>query len=760
MSLITKIARLKHPGVLRDFTWPADLPAFARFNLIYGWNGSGKTTLSRVFRALEQRVAYSPGEVTLDLGGHQLTGQDFPGATVPVRVFNRDFVNETVFPVSGGDVPPIFVVGKENIEKQKEAERLKAKKAEKEAELQKKRSAHQHAEKEFDRHCIERARAIKELLRVSGPGKYNEYNKTDYRARAAQMVEAGDGPSHRLSDSERNRLRAQHQASVRPKVPTVTYRFPSLEQLARDVADVLSGTVTSAAIEALKDDAALSEWVRHGLGLHKSKAAETCLFCEQPLPHARLSALESHFNAEYERFLERLDQQRSTLKKLLEDAKGLRLPDRTALYEDLHTEYDARRRELEEALEGLSTFIGELLQAIDTKRGQPFKSMQRKVAVPGIDAASVDRLNEVIARHNKACDDFQTRTTGARDRLALDMIAKTLDEYSRLSEAVKAATEAIDPLEREVTGLRDEIGRLEREIVEHRQPAEDLNEDLRKYLGHDEITLQVKDTGYQLLRNGQIAEALSEGERTAVALLYFLKSLHDRQFDLKRGVVVLDDPVSSLDANALYLAFGFIRHRTESAAQLFVLTHNFPFFRQVRNWFHHQKGQNKKDIAQRPARFYMLDRVSGSNPRCTTLRALDPLLEQYESEYHYLFACVHRAATATGENKFEQYYGLPNIARRLLEMFLAFRRPQFAGELWQKLKDVHFDEAKKVRIARFVHTHSHSDTVGEPEHDPSLLGEARSVLVDLLDLIKSEDAQHFVAMESLLRGAEGEADSA
>lgn len=52
MTLITKINRLRHPGVLRDFTWPADLPSFGRYNLIYGWNGSGKTTLSNLFRAL------------------------------------------------------------------------------------------------------------------------------------------------------------------------------------------------------------------------------------------------------------------------------------------------------------------------------------------------------------------------------------------------------------------------------------------------------------------------------------------------------------------------------------------------------------------------------------------------------------------------------------------------------------------------------------------------------------------------------------
>ena len=758
MSLITKIARLKHPGVLREFTWPADLLTFGRFNLIYGWNGSGKTTLSRVFRAIEQRVVYSTGEATLYVDGHQVTGQDFPETTVPVRVFNRDFVSETVFPVSGGDVPPIFVVGRESVERQKEVDRLKAERNRQETALQQARSAHQHAERELDRHCVERARLIKDSLRVPGPGSYNDYNKTDYRTRAGQMVTAGDGPSHRLSDSDRDSLLIQHRATAKPKVATVPYRFPSLKQLHSDAAGVLSATVTSSAIESLKGDPTLSEWVRHGLGLHKSRAAKACLFCEQSLPGVRLSALESHFSAEYDQFLQRLDQQRATLNKLLEEVKGLRLPDRMALYEDLSAPYDARRDELEYALKGVSAFVGELLQALDAKKSQPFKSTQLKVEVPTVDEDAVGRLNEVIARHNAACDDFQARTTRARDRLALDLIAENLGDYSQLAVAVKAASDAIGPLEQDVRRSIDEIGRLEREIVEHRQPAEELNEDLRKYLGHDELSLQVKETGYQLLRHGQLAEALSEGERTALALLYFLKSLRDRRFDLSHGVVVLDDPVSSLDANALYLAFGFIRYRTQDAGQLFVLTHNFPFFRQVRNWFHHQKGQNKKGVNQRPARFYMLDRVHGSNPRCTTLRALDPLLEQYESEYHYLFACVHRAANATGATALEQNYGLPNVARRLLEMFLAFRRPQIAGELWQKLKDVAFDEAKKVRIARFVHTHSHGDTVGEPEHDPSLLGEARAVLADLLELIKSEDPQHFTAMVGLVSGPDAESE--
>jgi len=304
--------------------------------------------------------------------------------------------------------------------------------------------------------------------------------------------------------------------------------------------------------------------------------------------------------------------------------------------------------------------------------------------------------------------------------------------------------------EEKVRDLGTEIDRLEREIVEHRLPAEELNEEFRKYLGHGELRLEVRETGYTITRGGVPAQALSEGEITATALLYFLKSLQDKSFDLARGIVVLDDPVSSLDANALYLAFGFIQERTKDAGQMFILTHNFSFFRQVRNWFHHLKGQNKRDINQRPARFFMLDCSRDENGRYAAIRWLEPLLERYDSEYHYLFARVYRASTETGPTGLEKNYVFPNIARRILEAFLAFRQPQASRELWQKVQAVPFDEAKKLRILRFLHTHSHSSGMGEPEHDLSVLAEGPAVLKDLLELIESEDAAHYSAMVQLV----------
>ena len=185
--------------------------------------------------------------------------------------------------------------------------------------------------------------------------------------------------------------------------------------------------------------------------------------------------------------------------------------------------------------------------------------------------------------HNSRCDEFGAQVVTGRDRLAANLIAKSLETYDSLTEEISKSQLADVAVSTEVQRLEAEIARIEREIVEHRRPAVELNEDLPRYLGHGELQHTVKETGYEITRNGESAQSLSEGEITAIALLYFLKSLDDRRFDAANGVVVLDDPVSSLDANALFLAFGFIRERTQDAGEIFILTHNFSFFRNVKH---------------------------------------------------------------------------------------------------------------------------------------------------------------------------------
>lgn len=743
--MIERVSQLRDVGVFRDFTWPSDLSDFSRYNLIYGWNASGKTTLSRVLRALELRRPPPLGEAELRINGGKVRGEEFPQSTLPIRVFNRDFVHESVFPVGGGDVPPIFVVGKESVEKQKEADRLKAERSGKQEQLGAAQRAKGQADRDFDKHCIDRAKVIKDTLQKTG-STYNNYNKTDYLGRAKRIAADGDAASHRLSNDQREALLAQHQATPKPKVSEVTYQVPALQGLADQVAALLRTTVVSSAIQALKDDSALAEWVRHGLGLHKERRSDKCLFCEQPLPAGRLSELEAHFNAEYERLVQRIDEQIRALEAANGHAAGVRSPNRAELYDDLKGDFDSAERAFRQVIDTVRTYLAVLVENLKRKRGEPFAALSLSEAVPTVDTAAIDRLNEVVRRHNQACDEFERRVSDARDRLALDMIAQALDEFVRLRDAAQAAVAAIGPIEREIERLTEQIERLEREIREHRRPAEELNEDLKRYLGHGDLQLTIKDNGYTITRNGVHADMLSEGEMSAISLLYFLKSLEDRAFDKPNGTVVLEDPVSSLDGNALFLAFSLIRERTKDAGQLILLTHDFALFRQARNWLHYVNRRPPK-----PSRFYMLECPSHNGQRSGALRWVDPLLERYESEYHFLFACVYRMSSAPPAASMEDYYHVPNVARRLLEGFLAFKKPQASGDLHKALQLVTFNEGKKSRILRFLHTQSHgADLV--PGHDPTALGECRPVLKDLFALMRALDKDHFSAMVQLTNG--------
>jgi len=85
---ITCISRVRDYGVFHDFAWPADLPNFSRYNLIYGWNSSGKTTLSRLLRAMETRTVLVSGLVAISINGKDVGGDSFAHATLPIRVFN------------------------------------------------------------------------------------------------------------------------------------------------------------------------------------------------------------------------------------------------------------------------------------------------------------------------------------------------------------------------------------------------------------------------------------------------------------------------------------------------------------------------------------------------------------------------------------------------------------------------------------------------------------------------------------------------
>ena len=142
-------------------------------------------------------------------------------------------------------------------------------------------------------------------------------------------------------------------------------------------------------------------------------------------------------------------------------------------------------------------------------------------------------------------------------------------------------------------------------------------------------------------------------------------------------------------------------------------------------------------------------------------RATNPVIRHtkahIESEYHFLFRQVHDVAnSAAPAAELADLYGLPNMARRLIETFLAYRFPDCGGDLIKRFERVDFDPAKKTRILRLLNTYSHSGGISDPEHDPSVLAETYEVMKTILELMQALDDEHYQGMVKLLLPAETE----
>ncbi len=752
---ISRITKIKDYRIFRDFTWPNELPAFAQFNVIYGWNWSGKTTLSFLFANLQEKRKTTEGQVEFELdNGSKITGSEIPVANVPsIRVFNRNFVAKTIESIQINNVAPIYFIGEESIEKQKEAEKLKIELEKAREDVNKAQANKVKTESELDSYCIEKGRFIKEAL-LGSPDHAN-YDKRSFREAIRKLKEISPLPI-RLSDEEKDRLRKKKELQAKPDISKISIPIPDLDQLRTKTEDILKRSVVSQVIDELVNEPDVSDWVQRGLLLHKGdRQTDICRFCGNVLSPDRLAKLEAHFDDTFSGFQREIGE---VISNIVTKQKALReviFPDESRFYDHLTVEVSPCIESAKKAVHSIVKSLDLLKNALERKKEHLFKQIvfdDSGFADDTLDlSAAIDVINVIIEQHTTTTNNLSGEIKNAYKALEQDYVLEFLPGFEGLTNVLITAESALANISGKPQELEGKITKIERQIVEHRRPADELNLKLRSYLGHDELRFEVKETGYALLRNGQPAFDLSEGERTAIAFLYFLKSLKGKDFNLSNGIVVIDDPVSSLDANSLFSAFGYMKERAKGCHQLFILTHNFAFFRQVKNWFHHLKGQKKKEIEKKPGRFYLIQAIFKDGARSAKLLPIDPLLEKFESEYHFLFKQVYLAANNDGPvEELEYYYGMPNTARRLTETFLSYRFPDCPGDLINRFERVDFDAAKKTRILRLLNTYSHASGISEPEHDPSVLAETKEVMKLILEMIKSLDDRHYKGMINVM----------
>lgn len=740
--MITKINKIQEFRVFQNFVWPRDLGSFKKYNVIFGWNGSGKTTFSDLLRQIELKKCFPECmnfEIVTESG--KINRENIQHNTVLIKVYNQNFREENIS-FDTGEASPIFFLGVDSIGKKDELNKEKFELTRKNADFDIYKTTLQKKEKEREEFCTKEAGVIKELLRSKGNQKYNNYHKGNFRKKCQEFQDI-DYKSKILKNDDLNIQKEVISSDVKPSLHKIVFDVNKYEILDNKVKKALKETIISDTIERLKRDSELNSWVREGFEIIKRRESDFCPFCEQKYSKGLLEKLEKHFNEKYDEsvgIIEKLQDET----KLLSEKLQLSCPKQVELYPELIAEYENHLKELAPKMNSLSEYFSTLSQLLSRKKKNPFEKLELYDEIQTIEIQKIlERINSIIKQHNEKTINYNTAIEAARKTIEEHFVAKKVEEFIRLTKQISSSNKSIELLTKEILLSEEKIENLEANLKEHRRPADQINADLRRYLRRDEIQFSVKENGYQITRDGKVAQALSEGEKTAITFIYFLKTLEEDKFKLEEGVVVIDDPISSLDSNALYYAFQYMKDRTKKCAQLFVLTHSYNFFKEIKNWYSRIDQRSRAGAEQ--CFYYMLKNSYNNEKRVAHLECLDELLRDFDSEYHFLFSLVYNNSKNDVES-LKNSYLFPNVSRRLLEIFLAFRIPS-EKNLSRRMKNVEFDTARKDRIYRFINDNSHSGHIsGDPDRDLSYLAETQMVSKDIMDLIKEVDAPHYEEM--------------
>lgn len=359
----------------------------------------------------------------------------------------------------------------------------------------------------------------------------------------------------------------------------------------------------------------------------------------------------------------------------------------------------------------------------------------------------------VIGKHNNKTNNFKAETTKSKRALELHYAAAEVQEFDYSANELKSQELEVEAKAagEDIAKLRQDIGTIEASLSNETIGADEFNDTLHRFIGRSELRLRFNKIkkGYEIIRNG-IGEHdgnLSEGEKTAIAFVYFITKLRENGNKISDTIVVVDDPVSSFDSNHLFHAYSFLRTQCQDAKQLFVLTHNFTYFKLVRDWFSGKnKGKDKPDVSF----FYQLE-ASSSLPRSSKLVDANDSLKNYGSEYHYIFKKLYEYKTYASLDRDEAFL-TANLSRKLVESFFTFKFPKRRGNISQLMDDgvkgcVVTTPETKEKIYRFINKYSHGDVIEiTDESSENLAGEGHSVISDIFKWMEEVDKKHYDEM--------------
>lgn len=197
---------------------------------------------------------------------------------------------------------------------------------------------------------------------------------------------------------------------------------------------------------------------------------------------------------------------------------------------------------------------------------------------------------------------------------------------------------------------------------------------------------------------------MSEGEKSLISFLYFHQlciGTDNVDRGVKKKIIVIDDPISSLDSCSLFVVSSIIHSlimradddknnfKNSFISQVFILTHNLYFYKEVS----FERRPMCKDRAH-----FQLFRLNGGE---TTIERSD---KPYPSDdYILMWNTIKKFTAETGIDEARNIM-LSNTMRRIIDSYVNFTgiSKEKGNPTWSSIYSLKIDDPKYVVATTFI----------------------------------------------------------